>query len=189
MLKILRVIAADNGISSPGEVLPEFPEPTHSNDPQKTGLIPWTTINESINRIPKGWANHEMASVSTMDNPSFDGNSQAKTMTCSGGVRNRHPSGKRDYTVREYAALQTFPLEHSFADLTKTVQKRQIGNAVPPLFAKCLMEKVVQALKQADGIPDSGPRADRAVGTNTQRHPIRNSAASLSQGIQCVMIN
>ena len=60
-----------------------------------------------------------------------------------------HPSGQRDLTLREFACLQGFPLEHIF---TEKGVKRQIGNAVPPIVGKLLMEAVKEALLEADGL-------------------------------------
>ncbi|MCJ1249131.1 hypothetical protein MMC30_006354 [Trapelia coarctata] len=175
--------------AGPGETLPEFPGPSHSNDPQKTGLQPWATINQSIDSIPANWANHDVRLATPTSYPPFDGNSQARTMTCSGGVNNHHPSGKRDYTVREYASLQTFPLEHCFADITKTIQKKQIGNAVPPVFAKCLFEHLVRSLRETDGISDSAAPADRTLDTTAPRDTARPSGASGSRRAPCVVID
>jgi DNA (cytosine-5)-methyltransferase 1 len=48
-----------------------------------------------------------------------------------------HPSCLRALSVREYAAIQTFPEDYVF--LGKLDDKyRQIGNAVPPLFARVI---------------------------------------------------
>jgi len=110
-------------------------------------------------------------------------------MTCSGGVNNHHPSGQRDYTVREYASLQTFPLEHRFAELTKTIQKKQIGNAVPPVFARRLFEHLVLSLKKTDGISDSTASGGSAVNNNAPRDPVRISRASGSKRAPCVVIS
>lgn len=48
-----------------------------------------------------------------------------------------HPKDDRPLTVEEYAALQTFPTDFDFAGNIDD-QYRQIGNAVPPLFAKAI---------------------------------------------------
>jgi len=69
-------------------------------------------------------------------------------MTTSGG-QNYHPSGTRDFTLREYASLQGFPLNHVFRG---TGVKKQIGNAVPPCVAKVLFESIKRDLDKADGI-------------------------------------
>lgn len=62
-----------------------------------------------------------------------------------------HPSGKRDFTHREIACLQGIPLEHKFST---TGVKRQIGNAVPSIVAKALLEEIKNALQKADGLEE-----------------------------------
>ena len=60
-----------------------------------------------------------------------------------------HPSGKRSFTHREFAALQGFGLEHKFSDVAV---RKQIGNAVPPCVAAILFESIKKALRKADGL-------------------------------------
>jgi len=81
--------------------------------------------------------------------PPKSGDKIATCITTNGGVGNIHPSGKRDYTHREFACLQSFPLGHKFAG--KGV-KRQIGNAVPPVVGTVLLEEVKRSLLKADGL-------------------------------------
>ena len=133
---------------SPGEALPPFPTPTHSSDTAKTGLKPWTTINEAITKIPSGWANHDVHLTRERDNSPQSGDKIATCVTTNGGGL-IHPSGKRDYTHREFACLQSFLLGHKFGALGV---KKQIGNAVPPIMAKVLLETVTHALLKADGL-------------------------------------
>lgn len=133
---------------SPGEALPPFPSPTHSSNPEKTGLKPWTTINEAIAKIPHGWANHDIHLAKDRDNSPQSGDRIATCITTSGGGI-IHPSGKRDYTHREFACLQSFPLGHKFG---ASGVKKQIGNAVPPTMATILLETVKNALLKADGL-------------------------------------
>ena len=73
-----------------------------------------------------------------------------RAMTTSGG-QNYHPSGKRDFTLREYAALQGFPQGHIFKG---RYVKKQIGNAVPPCGAKVLFESIKRDLDAADGVEE-----------------------------------
>ncbi|MCJ1393127.1 hypothetical protein MMC18_005999 [Xylographa bjoerkii] len=138
----------------PGEILPDFPKPTHSKTPGTTGLKPWATINESINSIPRHWHDHDESKANQTRHQPFDGNTQAKCMTTSGGINNYHPSGRRGYTIREFACLQTFPLEHMWAPTTITQLRVQIGNAVPPIFYAALARKIVETLKKTDGLSD-----------------------------------
>lgn len=134
--------------SCPGEALPPFPAPTHSSNPERTGLKPWTTINEAITKIPHGWANHDVHLAKERDNTPQSGDKIATCVTTSGGGI-IHPSGKRDYTHREFACLQSFPLGHKFG---ASGVKKQVGNAVPPIVGMILLETVQNALLQADGL-------------------------------------
>ena len=72
----------------------------------------------------------------------------ARTITCDGGNQ-IHPSGLRDFTTREFAALQGFPTEHVFGSVGA---KKQIGNAVPPIVGRKVLESVIEALRKEDGI-------------------------------------
>jgi DNA (cytosine-5)-methyltransferase 1 len=63
-----------------------------------------------------------------------------------------HPEMSRAITVREAARLQSFPDSFVFPeDQTMSSVARQIGNAVPPLFAKALAKAVsVQLLGESN---------------------------------------
>ena len=59
-----------------------------------------------------------------------------------------HPSEHRTITVREAARFQSFPDRFDFSaggKVAMSSQFRQIGNAVPPLLAKCLGQSIVDA--------------------------------------------
>lgn len=60
-----------------------------------------------------------------------------------------HPSNLRRFTVRELACLQTFPDRHRFFGLVGQ-QRRQVGNAVPPLMAEALLRQVRAAMRESD---------------------------------------
>ena len=64
-----------------------------------------------------------------------------------------HPDGHRDLTDREFACLQGFPLEQKFGTMSV---KKQIGNAVPPVVARVILEGVRRALEKVDGVGDEG---------------------------------
>lgn len=63
------------------------------------------------------------------------------------GLRHIHPDSQqaRSITVREAARLQTFPDDYIFYGSNTDIFK-MIGNAVPPLFAKCVANAVFDML-------------------------------------------
>lgn len=65
------------------------------------------------------------------------------------GLRHIHPDSKqcRTITVREAARLQTFPDDYIFLG-SNTDTYKMIGNAVPPLAAKCCAKAVYNILKK-----------------------------------------
>ena len=64
------------------------------------------------------------------------------------GLRHIHPDSAqlRTITVREAARLQTFADDYIFYGSNMETYK-MIGNAVPPLFAKCLAKALNELLK------------------------------------------
>lgn len=58
-----------------------------------------------------------------------------------------HPTLDRAISVREAARLQTFPDSFVFCG-TKDKQYQQVGNAVPPIMAKAIAEKIANVLNK-----------------------------------------
>lgn len=97
-----------------------------------------------------------MARRLSMDEPSL-------TLTCAPAQKQTercHPTETRPLTVREYARIQTFPDEWSFAGTTAE-QYRQIGNAVPVNLAWALGRSVVRLLNDIQRLaPEEGRYAE-----------------------------
>ena len=86
-----------------------------------------------------------MARRLSLDEPSL-------TLTCSPVQKQTercHPTETRPLTVREYARIQTFPDDWSFAGSMASKYK-QIGNAVPVNLAYAIGRAVVRLLNQID---------------------------------------
>lgn len=129
--------------------MPSFAKPTHGEP--GSGLPAFKKIRHYINDIPPGATHHDTSDrFRDGPRPPFSDDGFAKTLTCSGGVNNYHPSGLRLYTGRELASLQTFPISHNFSADSKTKARRQIGNAVPPLLARSMYREINKCLKEAD---------------------------------------
>ena len=73
-------------------------------------------------------------------------NSKRPSITIDTGHRHHfHYKWNRVPTVRESARIQSFPDDFIFL-CSKTSQYKQVGNAVPPLMAKAIAEKLKKQL-------------------------------------------
>jgi site-specific DNA-cytosine methylase len=148
----------------PGEKLPAFPRATHGDEP---GLRKFETVRKALAKVPRRAPNHDVRRRYPIPKAPTSPDVLAKTITTSGGIGNRHPSGVRPFTVREFACLQTFPVDFKFAGIGITNQKRQIGNAVPPRMAKALFKAAVRSLKETDAATAA------AIAADAQSEPMR----------------
>lgn len=118
-----RVIIVGQRIDLGEEMLFHFPEPTHSKD-GKDGLAKWVSIREAIEHFPdpdepNDTANHEYSKYKVeyrdytahrQTNPDLPSPTILARGNGGGGVcAIPHYNGKRRLTVRESAAVQTFP--------------------------------------------------------------------------------
>lgn len=73
-----------------------------------------------------------------------------------------HPTAPRQLTVREAARLQTFPDSWHLCG-PKTIQGRQIGNAVPVRFAEAIAMHVRKLLEDTPAIAAEVPRPQESA--------------------------
>jgi len=135
-----------------------FPEPTHSKKAGLDGLKPWVTIEEALQGIPEPTEqsvlpNH-VYSKYKVTNRSFTGhrrtnpNKPSPTILARGDGKGgvcaiQHPRNHRRLSVRESAIIQTFPNDFVFSGKMNSCY-RQVGNAVPVLFAWQLGNELIK---------------------------------------------
>ncbi len=138
-----------------------FPEPTYDKE-AKNGLKKWVSIKQAIDRFPdpdkpNSVLNHEYSQYKVEyrnytahrpTNPDKPSPTILARGNGGGGVcAIPHYNGKRRLTVRESAAIQTFPDDFEFIGSRGSCY-RQIGNAVPVKFAKRLGEELIRIEKE-----------------------------------------
>ncbi|KAI0417753.1 S-adenosyl-L-methionine-dependent methyltransferase [Xylaria grammica] len=141
--------------SCPGEDLPPFPEATHvAPGIKKRGKKPHVTVEKMLARIPRDAPRYDdMHQPHEMARKRFERWDPDVTLkrciTTNGGCGNYHPNGRRDFTLREYATLQTFPVDYPFQNPER---KKQIGNAFPPMVVKVLYAHLRKWLERQDRV-------------------------------------
>lgn len=141
-----------------------FPKPTHDKD-GKAGLKKWVSIKCAIGHFPNpdepnNVLNHDYSKYKVeyrnyTAHRQTDPDKPSPTILArgngGGGVcAIPHYNGERRLTVRESASVQTFPENFEFYGVRGACY-RQIGNAVPVLFAKILGEELIR-LEKEDGV-------------------------------------
>jgi DNA (cytosine-5)-methyltransferase 1 len=157
-----RVIIAGTRMDLPERLDYEFPEPTHA-DPakaQKLGLKPWVTIAEALAHIPEPSHEHDLKnhvfSLYKVTNRNFTGHRRtdpakpSPTILARGNGKGgvcaiQHPENHRRMSIREQAAIQTFPDSFDFTGKLNS-SYRQVGNAVPVLFGRHLGEQLALSI-------------------------------------------
>jgi len=140
------------GVRTDQDVEIDFPTPSHSEN-GNNGVLPWVSMQSALAHIPEptephNLFNHIASEYKVFKDKNFTGHRQVDPSKPSptilargngggGVVVIHHPGNHRRLTVREAATIQTFPMDFIFTG-SKSSCYRQIGNAVPPLFAEKL---------------------------------------------------
>lgn len=140
--------------------LPEFPKSTHSKT-GITGTRPFVTVAEALSTFngsdPVHRAEARELRLATPKENWIPYDPQQKTLPCimassqdsrPGKPANIHYSGRRKWTLKELAHFQSFPQNYKFDyESKKKDVETQIGNAVPPMIWKMIMEEIVKSLR------------------------------------------
>ena len=147
-----------------------FPQPTHYTDPERPerGLLPPVTVEDALRFLPHTpdasipnhvGRKHGQAIIERYSSMSY-GQRDSKTRINrldphkpsftivvgsdkGGGKGHVHPYEPREVTPRESARIQTFPDYWEFTG-TSRHPIRQVGNAVPPLFAGIIASNLLK---------------------------------------------
>ncbi|KAK6840462.1 C-5 cytosine methyltransferase DmtA [Apiospora arundinis] len=136
--------------SCPGEPLPDFPKNTHS---ERSATSPWNTVATALASIPNNIRDgmHNIDQVEHFHPPrsAWNPNVALPRTIVTKGADDFHPSGKREFTLRELATLCGFPVGHRFFGGVTGI-KRQIGNCFPACAAEVLFTHVRKFMEQSD---------------------------------------
>lgn len=137
------------------ESLFKFPAKTHGRNGTPK---PWISIKTALEHFPNpdepnDYLNHTYSSYK-VEYRNFTGHRRtdpdkpSPTILARGNGKGGvcaipHHNGKRRLTIRESAAVQTFPDDYAFIGQMNSCY-RQIGNAVPVLFSKLLGQELVR---------------------------------------------
>ena len=130
-----------------------YPEPTHCKD-GSGGLKKWMSVGEALQSVPEPHERHDFLnhfySKYKVTNRNFTGhrttdpNKPSPTILARGNGKGgvcalQHPRNHRRMSIREQAIVQTFPPDFEFLGRMNSCY-RQVGNAVPVVFARALGE-------------------------------------------------
>ena len=158
----MRVIIAGTRNDLPSKLDYQYPEPTHAEPGLLYTLKSWIPVGEALENIPEPDETHHLLnhihSKYKVTNRNFTGHRRTNpeipspTILARGNGKGgvcaiQHPKNHRRMSVRESAIVQSFPLDFEFIGSMGSMY-RQVGNAVPVLFAKHLGVK----LKELEGL-------------------------------------
>ncbi|KAH6643308.1 S-adenosyl-L-methionine-dependent methyltransferase [Truncatella angustata] len=133
--------------SCPGDFHPVLPEPCPV--PPTVNCV----LSENIHPDSTHNDPNQLNISSRYPRPPWNGNGILRnSLTCNcNDSKNYHPSGLRPFTVREYAALQTFPGDYWFVPVVSHA-KKQVGNAFPPIAVEYLYGHLLEQLREEDNV-------------------------------------
>jgi len=155
-----RVVIAGTRNDLPVSADFRFPVETHAA-PKKAKALqlkPWVSIGKALARIPEPDEPHRLPnhiySKYKVTNRNFTGHrttdpdKPSPTILARGNGKGgvcaiQHPQNHRRMSIRESATIQTFPLKFEFVGQMNSCY-RQVGNAVPVLFAERLGESLAE---------------------------------------------
>ena len=155
------VIVGQNRKKLGDKMVFEFPRERYAKDGAK-GFLKWVSIKEVLEKypdpdLPNDILNHTYSKYKVVyrnftahrqTNPDYPSPTILARGNGKGGVcAIPHYNGKRRLTIRESAAVQTFPDSFEFFGPMGSCY-RQIGNAVPVKFGELLGEELVKVEKQ-----------------------------------------
>ncbi|KAL1792810.1 hypothetical protein ACET3X_009317 [Alternaria dauci] len=148
--KRLIIIAARRGVP-----VPPFPKPTHG--PSGSGLLPYVSIGDALEKMERfghlqrasNDPYHQPHKMPVLNGAPYDAYRKFINCILKSGVETLHPSGKRAFTPRELAVLQSLPQNHH---LTGSYSRAigQVGNMFPPLMAELVYRSCAQTLEAFD---------------------------------------
>lgn len=145
-----------------GEVFKfNFPKPTHSHNGYPA---PWVSIKDAIGHFPDPdsentvlnhiYSSYKVEYRNYTGHRKTDPDKPSPTILARGNGKGGvcaipHYNGKRRLTIRESATIQTFPEDFHFCGTMGSCY-RQIGNAVPVMFARLLGAELMRLEKEED---------------------------------------
>lgn len=143
--------------SCPGGVLPDFPKPSHGPADymdDDDDLEPFNTIEQVLAELevaPVGSVSHHEPRDDGKERDPYPADKPLKHCIITGGADDYHPSGTREFTVRELAIMQGFPITFKLpAHQRDTWLRKQLGNAVPGTAFAPFLHQVALALEFED---------------------------------------
>lgn len=124
--------------------------PTHSADPEDTGLLPHVTVRQAFKNAAKQpssvYGRAALKAIEELDQEKR-GSGEVLCQTVVATQNPMHPNGKGRYNTDQSKILQGFEEDHRISSTDTT---RQIGNAMSPVFGVPLFTSIRDHLRKVD---------------------------------------